>query len=227
MSRVAVLWDLDGTLCDLVIDIEDVRSWKRTLGERFAAKSPPYEGSWSPFLPSLEAALETTAASLVERVAAYADLDRWEGAAVQRIDVHDDALSRVALLSESYVWQGIITNNGRTAADAGLAALAQRSVALGFVLPRWDAVVTRVADVRAKPLPDMLHRALPAEPVDGVVVVGDQPGDAAAARALHASGVPTVYVRAAAGALSAPDDVAATLLEWGLDWLLTAEWVPA
>ena len=223
-ASTVVLWDLDGTLCDLLIDIADVRAWKAKLEQRFgterAGAGGVWTGGWSPMLPSLEAALSAVGADAAERAQTYDDLDRWELAALNGVRLHPDAITVASRLETLGVRQAIITNNGPLAAERGLA-----EVAAGCgdqPVPRWIRVATRCAAYRAKPMADMLLHALePATAPSLVLVVGDQPGDVAAADDLRErTAFDVVSVQASAGVLSATPSDVARLQAAGLGWVV-------
>ena len=225
--RAIVLWDLDRTLVDLQVDIEDVRRWKVELAARFEPRG--WAGGWSPMLPSLEGALSTVGASDQERRTTYDDLDRWEFEALAGVDVHDEMLRVVCALSRAQVPQALITNNGVRACKVGIEALRARAERLAWPSPCFGAVVTRSADVRSKPNADMFERAIdaadrpPAQPFAGAVVIGDSPGDFEAAGALgRVRTIEVLAIRAEKGRLVMAETVRAELHRWGLTDLATS-----
>jgi FMN phosphatase YigB (HAD superfamily) len=202
-SRAAVLWDLDGTLVDLEITLDDVRAWKRELDSVFEPLG--WSEGWSPLLESLERALDTVGDAL-DRAQVYALLDERELEALKGIRVHDAVLAVAAELSALGVRQAIVTNNGPSALLEAERAMAARAGELGVAPPRFDVGLCRGPARRAKPAPDILRDALSAlgGGFDAVVMVGDSSADEGAAHALAAEDdVAVSFVRATAGALSA------------------------
>jgi len=199
-GTAAVLWDLDGTLVRLRVSLDAIRSWKRTLEDRFAPLG--WSGGWSPLLPSIERALDHVAAtrgpaeSATLRVATYDDLDRWEAEALEGVDPIPEAVGLLAAQGGTCA-TAIVTNNGPRALAAALPVLGP---AAGSV----SAYVHRGPQLPAKPSPAMFQVAVARlTPQTGalgrIVVVGDSPGDAAAARALAATvAVPVVFVATSA-----------------------------
>ena len=200
----AVIWDLDGTLVRLQVGLEDIAGWKRALQERFACFG--WSGGWSPLLPSLEGALREAAAQLSEQDAAdlrrhcYAELEAWESAALRGVSVVPDVARLLTDLSRCELHMALVSNNGPTAADRGLAALSEHLSALGAGTTGISTVVTRGPNLRAKPCDDMYREALRLlerqhGEVSRVVCIGDSPGDLAAAAALHqSSGLPVDFL---------------------------------
>ncbi len=196
-ASTAILWDLDGTLVHLRIAIESVRSWKQTLQERFGATG--WTGGWSPILPSIERALDHVAA--VEGAAAaarwrretYDDLDRWEVDALSSVDPIPEGLECARRWRSSPT--AIVTNNGSLALAAALPVLDAAGLATEG-LP----LVHRGPQLPAKPSAAMFQVALErlgqrSSGVRRVLVIGDSPGDAAAAKALAQScAVPVQFV---------------------------------
>lgn len=215
--RPIVLWDLDGTLVDLRIAIEDVQRWKAALAERFEPRG--WSGGWSPLLPSLEGALDAVGADERERRTVYDELDRWELDALEGVDVHDDLLGVACALTRLEVGQAIVTNNGQPACSAGLEALAERARRLGWAPPRFDGVATRAYDLRAKPAADILERAIDeaGRRFDRALVIGDSPGDVQAAAALgRARLIEVLVARADGGSLVMSPAVRTEIRAWGL-----------
>lgn len=174
----AVLFDLDGTLVDLPVDIEAVRG---QLHDLFAPRG--YGERFAPILERLAEASAQVATSETERVALQARglglIAAAELAAAQRATPVDGACQVVEALTAAAVPVGIVTNNGR---DCVAPALDR----LGCEAP-WRVVVSR-DDAPAKPDPSGLIAAARAVlPAGGTLwFVGDGDRDIAAARAADA-----------------------------------------
>jgi phosphoglycolate phosphatase-like HAD superfamily hydrolase len=175
----AVLFDLDGTLLDLPVDIEPVR---REV-ERLLAEA----GQGGPALPLLEA---------IERAAAAVAMDRGEAAgrelraqarclidvaeltAVRGARPRPGAVEVVARLGCLGLRLGIVTDNGR-------ACLAPALAAAGLDASAFGAAVTRDDIEHPKPAPDgVILAARTLCPSGGAIwYAGDSPRDVAASRA--------------------------------------------
>ena len=203
-DEVFVLWDLDGTLVNLDVQLSEIASWKEQLQDRFEPFG--WTDGWSPLLPSLEAALALSAASLAEDEAqalceeVYARLDEWETAALRGVEVVAPVVELLTALSRCEVHLALVSNNGPGAVARGLAALDEYLTAIGAGTSGLSAVVSRAAGLAAKPAGDMLVEAVrQLERQHGeasrVVYIGDSPGDLEASRALcEASGLPVDFL---------------------------------
>jgi HAD superfamily hydrolase (TIGR01549 family) len=164
-----VIFDMDGTLLRLDVDIEEVRL-------RLAARFAPF-GVTRPFRPILrrirEAAREAGDPAL-ER-AGRAILDEWELRAAAQARPRAGAAEVVAALAARGERLAIVTDNGRACVAAALAA--------ARIPPVFAAIVTR--DDVADPKPDPAGvRAAAAALGDGAPwYVGDHPNDIVAGRA--------------------------------------------
>jgi len=199
-----VLWDLDGTLVRLDVELHEIARWKEQLQEQFEPLG--WSGGWSPLLPSLEAALDLATSSLAEaeaqalRADTYARLDEWEAAALGGASVITEVAELLTALSRSEVHMALVSNNGPSAVARGLAVLEAHLVATGAGTSGLSAVVPRAATLAAKPSADMLAEAVrQLEHQHGepwrLVCIGDSPGDLAAARALsQANGLPVDFL---------------------------------
>jgi len=201
----AVLFDLDGTLVELGVDIEAVRA-------RLAAMFAPYgyRERFAPILARIAEASAFAGADDAERAALFdgamallADAEREAASTATPIDGARDV---VATLSAAAVPIGILTNNGRACVDPALARLGARA--------SWRVVVSR-DDAPAKPDPSGLVTAaralLPAGGTLWFVADGDRDIAAAkAAKAQHDVAVISVgFVRGASAqrmAAAEPDE---------------------
>jgi len=193
---VFVLWDLDGTLVRLDVELREIARWKEQLQEQFGALG--WSGGWSPLLPSLEGALALAGASLAAAAAeelcaqAYQRLDAWEAAAVRGVEPVTEVAELLTGLTRCEVHMALVSNNGPSAVAQGLACLDAHLNAIGAGTNGLSAVVSRGPEHAAKPAPAMLSEAVRllerqhGEP-SRIVCIGDSPGDLAAARALSAA----------------------------------------
>jgi beta-phosphoglucomutase-like phosphatase (HAD superfamily) len=114
----------------------------------------------------------------------YDDLDGWEASAIQAVEAIPESIE--ALRDHLHLPTAVVTNNGFQAAVRGLERLEDE----GVDTARIGGLVHRCAALRAKPSPAMFQVAIDrlagvvGRASTSVVVVGDSPGDAAAARAL-------------------------------------------
>jgi len=173
----AVLFDLDGTLLTLGVDIEPVRE---ALSAMFAERG--YRAELRPILSRLDEAASQVASSDEERLELIArgraHIDEAEVAAAATASACDGAAALLAALRSRNVATGIVTDNGR-------ACLGRALEAAGLGAPGdFDVVVTRDDVERAKPAPDGVvtaARALASEQA-AVLFVGDSRRDMAAGR---------------------------------------------
>jgi HAD superfamily hydrolase (TIGR01549 family) len=189
----AVLFDMDGTLLRLDVDIEEVRL-------RLAALFAPH-GVTRPFRPILrrisEAAAEAGKTEL--RAAGLAILDEWElkGARVAR--PRAGAVAAARTLAEQGTKLGIVTDNGRACVETALRAA-------GFD-PAWFQIIVTRDDVPA-PKPDPAGVLLAARTLGApMVYLGDHPKDVDAGRAA-ARTLPGIRVLAVRGGHASDADLA-------------------
>jgi N-acetyl-D-muramate 6-phosphate phosphatase len=200
----AVIFDLDGTLLRLDVDIEDVRI---RLGALFAP-----HGVTRPFRPILRRIRDAA------REAAAAGAD---GPALERAGLE--------LLSDAEV-RAAASARARASAPVAVAALAARGFALGLVTdngracvepalrqagfdPAWfRATITRDEVAEPKPDPAGIVAAARALGATGarVFFVGDHPRDVEAARAARAE-VPDLQVVALRGGYAGDDQLRAAV----------------
>jgi len=188
------VFDLDGTLMRLDVDIERVRA---EVAAMFAGLG--HRAEFRPILAGIDAAAasiagEDAAARRQLRGRARAIIDRAEVDAAGRAAIADDTGRLLRQLSAAGARLGIATNNGRPCAEVAVARLGERGARFTD-----GAVVTRDDVERWKPAPDAISRAArKLLPGGGTLwVVGDSPVDVAAARAA-ALDLGGVTVRAAA-----------------------------
>jgi phosphoglycolate phosphatase-like HAD superfamily hydrolase len=188
----AVLFDLDGTLLWLAVDIERVR---RELSGLFAPRG--FDGRFAPVLPSIEEAARTVAGSEAERRALVRQgrglLDAAELTAARSSRARGGAGPLLAELAARGIEWGVITDNGAACAAPALATA-------GLAPPAVPRVVVTRDDVdRPKPDPGGVARAARGLlPAGGLLwLVGDHPRDVAAAIAARPL-LDGVDVRAAA-----------------------------
>ena len=215
MSAGGVLFDLDGTLLDLPVDIEPVRrEVERLLREA---------GDGGPARPLLDAIDRADRAAAGQgggrlRARARALLDAAELAAAPRARARPGAVGAAAALARRGLRLAIVTDNGR-------ACLAPALAAAGLDAFAWHAV-TRDDVARPKPSPDGVVAAARAMcPAGGALwFAGDTPRDLAACRAaagelgpafrLHAAAVLGGRASEAALRQAGPDSIASTLADF-------------
>ena len=194
-----VIFDMDGTLLRLEVDIEEARL-------RLAALFKPH-GVTRPFRPILrrirEAAREAGDEALVGQ--GMAVLDELEVAAARSARARGGAVEVARALVDRGDVLGIVTDNGRACVPVALAAA-------GLDPRAFRAVITR-DDVPA-PKPDpagvvACATAMAGSRPDGPVwYVGDHPRDVEAGRAA-AKAVPGLKVAALVGGYAAEADLRA------------------
>jgi HAD superfamily hydrolase (TIGR01549 family) len=205
----AVVFDMDGTLLRLDVDIEEVRL-------RLAALFAPL-GVTRPFRPILrrirEAAGEAAAAGKGEREAleraGLAILDEWELRAAGSARARAGAAQTVAALRDRGARLALVTDNGRACVPAALAAA-------GIPEDAFVALVTRDDVPNPKPDPAGLLAAAGAVGTP-LWYVGDHAKDMEAARAA-AGRVPGIRAAALRGGMSSD----AELTRAGAERLLEA-----
>jgi phosphoglycolate phosphatase-like HAD superfamily hydrolase len=169
----AALFDLDGTLVDLPVPIEEVRA---DIAERFAALGWRGDAStMRPLLPTIETAAASVAASLEQARALVAEaravIDRAEVAAAPAATLLDGAAALLERFAAASIPVAVVTNN-----CAEAARIALRGFHLAAVIGRGD--VSRV-----KPHPEGLLAAIDQLGVTSAAWIGDRPTDVAAGRA--------------------------------------------
>ena len=175
----AVLFDLDGTLLWLDVDVEPARAAIRQL---FAARG--YTGAMRPLLAAIDDAAATVARDDAERIQLRAEarglIDRAELEAAASARARDGAAALLARAGA--VRLGIVTDNGRACVAPALA-----SAGLGAVA-RFACVVSRDDVALAKPEPSGVVIAARALLPGGgrLWLVGDSPRDVLAGRAARA-----------------------------------------
>jgi phosphoglycolate phosphatase-like HAD superfamily hydrolase len=173
----AVLFDLDGTLLDLPVDIERARRGATAL---FCARG--WSGELRPILPAITAAAAAVTGEPTERrrleAEARALIDEAELDAAARAIARTGAREAAEMLAGQGLALGIVTDNGRACVGPALAAG-------GLDHLDWRVVVTRDEVARPKPDPaGVQHAAAALLPRGGLLwLVGDSPRDMQAARA--------------------------------------------
>jgi phosphoglycolate phosphatase-like HAD superfamily hydrolase len=173
----AILFDMDGTLLDLPLDIDRMR---REVEEVLRAA-----GQGGPARPVL-AAIERAAAAVSDargdaagralRAEALAAIDRAELDAAPRAVARPGARELADDLAALGVPLGVVTDNGRACLPLALAAAGLDHIA-------WHPV-TRDDVARTKPAPDGVVAAARALCAGGTIwMIGDSPRDVGAARA--------------------------------------------
>ena len=192
MTR-AVIFDMDGALLRLEVDIEEVRL-------RLAALFGPH-GVTRPFRPILgriyaaavEAAARGADAAALTR-AGLDILDGWEQKGAADARARDGAAQVLRALSERGVQLGLYTAVGRAAVDVALAAS-------GIPATAFAALVTR-DDAAPKPDPAGLRLLAGHLGAERLVYIADHASDLAAARAAAIANLELVGVRSSLS----PDD---------------------
>jgi phosphoglycolate phosphatase-like HAD superfamily hydrolase len=175
---VNVVFDMDGALLRLDVDLEEVRT-------RLAALFAP-RGVTRPFRPVLrrlrEAAREVGDAAL--EAAGLAILSEWEARGAADARARDGAAGVLAALVARGDRAGLVT-------DAGRAAVALALPAAGLDPRAFSAVVTRDDLAAPKPDPEGLRRAAAALAPGVTWYVVDHPREAETGRAagLRVAGV--------------------------------------
>jgi phosphoglycolate phosphatase-like HAD superfamily hydrolase len=195
-----ILWDLDKTLLDLIIDVASIRKWKSRLMVEFAKYS--LYPNLSPMLPGIEKVLEefrdidiAAADELGRRV--YDLLDQWEDTDATGFRFHDRLIKLFVELTLAGVPQAIVTNNGGSVANRALRACLPRHI--------YDdaKIVTREFGRRAKPSSAPLLTAislLDLAPRDlTIVMIGDSSADESAIMELAPTAGMVNWIRAKEG----------------------------
>ena len=204
----AVIFDMDGTLLRLEVDIEEVRL-------RLAALFAPY-GVTRPFRPILrrihDAALEASSAGGDRNVLCaegLAVLSSFEVVAARVARARVGAVETVQELNARGVRLAVVTDNGRACVPAALQAA-------GFLPAHFASVVTRDDVATAKPDPEgIVQAAARLGPASHVWYIGDHPKDVGAAHAARVT-IPHLRVAALRGGLASD----AQLEQAGADALL-------
>jgi HAD superfamily hydrolase (TIGR01549 family) len=188
-----VIFDLDGTLLRLDVDIEEVR-------QRLGALFGPH-GVTAPFRPILvripAAAREAATRGADEtamRRAGFAILDEWEVRAAESARARPGAAAVLEALAGRGVRLGLVTNNGR-------ACLAPALASAGLRGDLFAATVTRDDVPLPKPDPAGIVQVAAALGVDDVWYIGDHQIDVDAGRAARARlpGLRVAGLRGASG----------------------------
>ncbi len=191
----AIIFDLDGTLLRLDVDIEEVR---QRLGTLFA----PY-GVTRPFRPIL-ARIPAAAREAVDkggdeetlRRAGFAVLDDWEVLAADTARPREGAASVLSALAARGVTLGLVTNNGRACLSTAL-----RSAGLDEAL--FGATVTRDDVPAPKPDPAGILQVAAKLGAAAPWYIGDHQIDVDAGRAARAQ-LPALRVAGLRGAGPGP-----------------------
>jgi phosphoglycolate phosphatase-like HAD superfamily hydrolase len=207
---IAFVFDLDGTLLDLPVDIEPVR-------ERAAVplRARGFTGELRPILETIEAAAAELAASESDRraliAAARAEIDAAEERAAAAATARPGAARILAAARAAGAGLGVLTNNGRRCIAPALAHA-------GLAEPlRGAPIITRDDVARPKPDPEGLVRLAGMLLPDGgnLVFIGDGHSDiraGAAAQALLA-GVQVLTIAIAGPPSWSADRIATDLSE--------------
>ncbi len=195
-----ILWDLDRTLLDILIDVESIQKWKSRLMAEFARYS--LYPKLSPMLPGIENVLEEfkaiddfAAEKLGRRV--YDLLDQWENSDTSGFRFHDSLIELFINLTLAGVPQAIVTNNGASVTKRAL------QTCLPSNIYENTTIVTREFGRRAKPSGAPLLRAisllelLPREL--SIVMIGDSSADENAIMELEPKAGLVNWVRAKEG----------------------------
>ena len=218
-----VLFDMDGTLLFLPVDIEALRQRLTEYHQQYGL-----EMSFRPLTDDLGRAarklrqLLPAAQSRAAILWARAQVSRAEEEAANQATTRDGVLGALRTLVERGVRVGVVSNNTRRGIRA-----AMREV--GVEPDSLDVLVSREDVEQPKPSPDSLELAVrmllrdgwePAADSSRVVYVGDAPSDLIAARALDTGRLhprmPALSVlivgggRAGSGSLAGP----------GADWVV-------
>ena len=175
MSSRATVFDLDGTLVTLPVDIEPVRA---AIGRRLAQVG--WTGPMAPLLEVIEQAaqrLNDPARGAALRRAAMAEIEQAEVRAAEQARALPGA--HKALYSAAAQGPtGLVTDNGLACIEPALAAASLSG-------HRFDAMVTRDHVQRGKPDPAGLIKVARELLPDGgqLVWIGDSPRDVLAGRA--------------------------------------------
>jgi HAD superfamily hydrolase (TIGR01549 family) len=197
MTMRAIVFDMDGTLLRLDVDIEEVRL-------RLAALYAQH-GVTRPFRPILrgirdgavEAAARGADPAALER-AGLAILDEWEVKGARSARARAGAADAISALRTRGVPLAIVTDNGRACVPVALEAA-------GIDAAAFSAVVTRDDVPAPKPDPAGLLRAADAVGTP-LWYVGDHVKDMEAGRAAAAVR-PGIRIAALRGGMSADEDL--------------------
>lgn len=178
-TMTAVLFDLDGTLVDLPVDISAVR---RRAARIFEERG--WRGELRPILPAIDVAAAEVAGGAGDRrrlvAAARAIIDEAEIEAAERAAPRLGAAATIRALAERRVPVGVVSNNCHTAVHRAMAGLGVDDL-VGAMIGRDDVAAP-------KPEPAGLAAAVArlGDP-SRIVWVGDSPGDVEAGRRLASS----------------------------------------
>ncbi len=182
-----VLFDLDGTLLFLPVDIAALRRRLERYHRRFGIEMP-----FRPLTDHLAEVARRLADELPEaeaRAAIHWSRAQVEGAEVEaaaHAEARRGAVEALLELQRRGVWTGVVSNNTRGGIRAGLAHVGVDPDSLAVIVSRQDVA-------HPKPSPDSLEQAV-ARLLDGgwdpdaagdagarLIYVGDAPSDAIAA----------------------------------------------
>jgi HAD superfamily hydrolase (TIGR01509 family) len=170
-----VLFDMDGTLLRLEVDIEEVRLQLAALFGPFGVTRP-----FRPVLPRIrEAAREAVARGGDEQSLAaqgFAILSRFEVDGARSARPREGARDVVNALHARGVPLGIVTDNGSACVPVALAAA-------GLPAGAFTVIVTRDELAAPKPDPEGVRKAAAALGTPSVVYIGDHAKDVTAGKA--------------------------------------------
>jgi phosphoglycolate phosphatase len=194
------IFDMDGTLLRLEVDIEEVRT---RLHAMFAALG--VRKAFRPILPRIHEAAAEASAGIASRHAellteGLAILSHFEVVAAGRCRAREGAPQLIAELAARGARLGLVTDNGHACVQPALA-----HAGIDATLFAEEAIVTRDDVDAPKPDPAGIVHAARALGVHSVWYVGDHPRDVEAARAArtHLQGV-RLRVAALRGGLATP-----------------------
>lgn len=182
------MFDFDGTLCDLPVDIEPVRA---EIAAALAARG--FDGEMRPLLPAIDAGVAAVEPDFDARAALRAMLldkiTEAELLAAARAAFLPGVVDALAALNREGIPWGIATDNSARAVTASFAELGASDLLAGHpVCGRGDVA-------NAKPAPDAIVEVvsrleLVATAKWRCFVIGDSPRDIASAKAAAARLVP-------------------------------------